>query len=135
MGKTLARGGCLCGGVRYEVEGPLRDVIACHCSQCRKTTGHFMAATSAPRSAVRLTASETLRWYQSSESAERGFCCRCGGNLFWRQLPPNVESISITAGTLDGPVTGLSIREHIFVADKLDYYELEDGVPQRPGWE
>ena len=130
MDGTVTRGGCLCGGVRYEIEGPLRDIVACHCSQCRKTTGHFLPATNAPRSAVRLIASETLCWYRSSDIAERGFCGRCGGNLFWRQLPPNTETISISAGTLDGPVTGLRIREHIYVADKLDYYELDDGVPQ-----
>jgi hypothetical protein len=129
MGAELTRGGCLCGGVRYEIEGPLRDVVACHCSQCRKTSGHFMAATNAPQSAVRLTADETLRWYRSSDIAERGFCSRCGGNLFWRRLPPHVETISIAAGTLDGPVTGLRIREHIWVGDKLDYYVLEEGIP------
>jgi hypothetical protein len=128
---TITTGGCLCGGVRYEVGGPLRDIVACHCSQCRKTTGHFMAATAAPTAALRLTASETLRWYRSSDVAERGFCSRCGGNLFWRRLPPHDRSTSIAAGTLDGPITGLSIREHIYVADKLDYYTLDDGVPQR----
>ena len=130
MGADVVRGGCLCGGVRYEIEGPLRDIVACHCSQCRKTSGHFMAATNAPRSAVRLMSSETLRWYRSSDIAERGFCGRCGGNLFWRRLPPHVETISIAAGTLDGPVTGLRIREHIWVADKLVYDELDDGAPQ-----
>jgi hypothetical protein len=132
MAARVTRGGCLCGGVRYEIDGPLRDIVACHCSQCRKTSGHFMAATSAPRAALRLTASETLRWYRSSDTAERGFCARCGGNLFWRRLPPHVETISIAAGTLDGPVTGLKIIEHIYVADKLDYYALDDGAPQRP---
>ncbi len=127
----ITTGGCLCGGVRYEVTGRLRDIVACHCSQCRKTSGHFMAATAAPTSALRLTASATLRWYRSSDSAERGFCSRCGGNLFWRQLPPRDQSTSIAAGTLDGPVTGLTIAEHIHVADKLDYYTLEDGIAQR----
>jgi hypothetical protein len=131
MSQQVTRGGCLCGGVRYEIEGALRDIVACHCSQCRKTSGHFMAATAASRSALKLTASETLRWYRSSDVAERGFCAECGGNLFWRQLDPRVQTISIAAGTLDGPVTGLKITEHIYVADKLDYYELEADVPQR----
>ena len=132
MEAGITRGGCLCGGVRYEVAGPLRDVVACHCSQCRRTSGHFMAATAAPRASVRLTASATLRWHASSDTAERGFCSNCGGNLFWRQRSPAVDSISIAAGTLDGPVTGLVIREHIYVADKLDYYAIDDGVPQHP---
>src|SRR5208282_6413584 len=58
-----AKGSCLCGGVRYEVRGPLRDVIACHCSQCRRTTGHYMAATAAKRAHFTVTRDDGLRWY------------------------------------------------------------------------
>ena len=119
--------------MRYEVQGPLRDVIACHCSQCRKTSGHFVAATQAAADDLKLLASATLRWYQSSASAERGFCSRCGGNLFWRQSGPGNRSISIMAGTLDAP-TGLKFLRHIFVADKSDYYEICDAAPQSPHW-
>jgi len=127
--QELHSGSCLCGGVRYQIQGALRDVVACHCSQCRKTSGHFVAMTSAPLDAISFLAANSLVWYRSSESAERGFCNRCGGNLFWRQL--DGETVSIAAGTLDTP-TGLKIREHIFVADKSDYYELEDAAPKKP---
>ena len=128
-GGTIARGGCLCGGVRYEAEGPLRDVIACHCSQCRKTSGHFVAATQVPSENLRLVESATLRWYRSSQSAERGFCERCGGNLFWRESVPGSKFTSIMAGTLDTP-TGLRIMQHIYTADKSDYYDIDDKAPQ-----
>ena len=124
-------GGCLCGGVRYVVDGTLRDVIACHCSQCRRTSGHFVAATEAPKASLRLERADTLRWYRSSPTAERGFCSTCGGNLFWRA--DGEESISIMAGTLDTP-TGLKLAEHIFVADKSEYYTLNDGLPMQQGW-
>src|ERR1700680_4749825 len=92
-------GGCLCEGVRYRISGALRGVIACHCSQCRRTSGHYAAMTSAPSANIELTAADTLLWYKSSDTAERGFCGRCGGNLFWRQF--GRDDISITAGTLD----------------------------------
>jgi len=124
-------GGCLCGGVRYAVRGPLRGVIACHCSQCRKTSGHFAAMTSAPSRQIDVTNSEQLRWYPSSATAERGFCGRCGGNVFWKQH--GRDDISITAGTLDTP-THLAIESHIFVADKSDYYTLDDVVPKKQQW-
>jgi hypothetical protein len=130
---VTARGGCLCGGVRYETLGPLRNVIACHCSQCRKTSGHFVAATQVPSKELRLTESATLRWYRSSAGAERGFCVRCGGNLFWRETAPGSLDTSIMAGTLDPP-TGLRIVEHIYTADKSDYYEIDDGLPQSAQW-
>lgn len=122
-------GGCLCGGVRYELEGPVRAVVACHCSQCRRTSGHFVAATRAPSKNLHLIASGTLTWFRSSEGAERGFCRRCGANLFWR--PVDGTTTSIMAGTLDVP-THLKIQRHIFVADKSDYYSIEDSVPQYP---
>ena len=130
MVAPVARGGCLCGGVRYEVRGALRDVVACHCSQCRRTSGHFVAATQVPSAQLQLTESATLRWYRSSASAERGFCTRCGGNLFWRETAPESTTTSIMAGTLEVP-TGLRLSQHIFTGDKSDYYEITDGVPQR----
>lgn len=130
---ALQTGRCLCGGVRYEVRGKLRPIIACHCSQCRRTSGHFVAATGAPTSAITLTSAATLVWYASSAHARRGFCSRCGGNLFWRPIDATRDWTSIMAGTLDPP-TQLGIERHIFVADKSDYYSIDDGAPQMAAW-
>jgi hypothetical protein len=113
--------------VRYEVRGPLRSVVACHCTQCRKTSGHFVCATRCREDDLVVVESRGLAWFQSSPQARRGFCRVCGGNLFWQ--PEEGGTVSIMAGTLDGP-TGLVISRHIFVADKGDYYEIEDGKPQ-----
>ena len=117
------RGSCLCGGCAYEISGPLRNVIACHCTQCRKQTGHFMAATNARLSDFRLVRAESLRWYRASPQAQRGFCMTCGSTLFWQA--DGRSEISITAGTLDG-ATGLTIEGHIYCADKGDYYVIPD---------
>jgi hypothetical protein len=121
-------GGCLCGAVRYEIVGPLRPVVFCHCTQCRRSTGHFMAATAARHRDFRLLAGEELRWYPSSDSAQRAFCGCCGSTLFWQGS--GRDYVSIAAGTLDG-ATGLNSACHVHVADKGDYYSIEDGVPQR----
>ncbi|WP_300534546.1 GFA family protein [uncultured Mameliella sp.] len=120
-------GGCLCKAVTYRVSGALRPVIACHCSQCRKTSGHHVAATSAPRETVSVTGDVT--WYGSSETARRGFCGTCGSNLFWDG--PGTH-LSIFAGTIDGP-TGLHLSGHIFCADKGDYYDIGGGLPRADG--
>ena len=120
-------GGCLCGAIRYEVAGPLRPVVFCHCTQCRRSTGHFLAATAARLRNFRVLADAELRWYDASDSARRGFCGRCGSTLFWQ--PNGRDYISIAAGTLDGD-TGLRGVQHIYVADKGDYYSIDDGVPQ-----
>ena len=129
--EAVHTGGCLCGGVRYRVRGELRGVIACHCSQCRRTSGHYAAMTSAPSANIELTNAERLVWYKSSDTAERGFCNACGGNVFWKLA--GRDAISITAGTLDAP-THLTMVEHIFFADKSDYYTINDDLPKQQQW-
>jgi hypothetical protein len=131
MSATVHRGSCLCGGVVYEVEGPLRDVIGCHCTQCRKQTGHFMAATAARHTDFKVVKQDDLKWYTSSDFAERAFCGTCGSTLFWQRK--GGDYIAIAAGTLDTP-TGIRIEGHIFCADKGDYYEILDGDYQRSQW-
>jgi hypothetical protein len=120
-------GGCLCGEVRYEVSGRLRPIVACHCGQCRRMTGHYLAATAARLRNFRLLADATLRWFEASPRARRGFCATCGSTLFWQ--PHGRDYISIAAGSLDA--TGaLATACHIHVADKGTYYQIEPGVPQ-----
>lgn len=125
-----ASGGCLCGAVRYRVWGPLRDSIACHCSQCRRTSGHYWSATRADTVHLELTEQRGLAWSQSSASARRGFCRTCGSSLFWQ--PVGGSTTSIGSGTLDPP-TGLRTACHIFTDDKGDYVDIAPGVPQWPG--
>lgn len=119
-------GGCLCGAVRYQVEGPLRPVVYCHCEQCRRASGHFVAASACRVQDLRLPADGKLHWYRSSAIAERGFCRQCGSSLFWR--PAHGRYVSIMAGTLDSP-TGLRGACHIYGDFKGDYYALDDGLP------
>ncbi len=123
----MTTGSCLCGAVRYTVSGPLRPVIACHCAQCRKTSGHYVAATSAAREQVVIKGEVT--WFQSSESARRGFCGTCGSSLFWDGPGSH---LSIHAGTLDG-ATGVRVVGHIYCADKGDYYDIPTNLPQADG--
>jgi hypothetical protein len=114
-----ATGGCLCGAVRYEVRGPLRDVVLCHCSRCRRTHGHVAAYAACRAPDLILVAERELRWYEHGDRA-RGFCGRCGASLFWRAA--GRDTVSVAAGTLDPP-TGLTTVAQIFVDDRGDYYE------------
>ncbi len=124
-------GGCLCGSITYRVTGPLREAVACHCAQCRKSSGNFVVATAARNADLDIAPSEDLAWYRSSEEAERGFCRRCGANLFWRRI--GGEHTSIMAGTVEPP-TGVRIARHIFVASKSDFYDITDDAPRHEGW-
>tara|TARA_A100001037_G_C14739163_1_gene452378 strand:- start:120 stop:608 length:489 start_codon:yes stop_codon:yes gene_type:complete len=122
-----ATGACLCGAVRYQVRGPLREIIACHCSQCRRMSGHHVAATATARENLEITGRESLTWFRASPDAQRGFCAKCGSTLFWEADARDYTAIY--AGSLDAG-SGLTLAAHIFVGDKGDYYELTDGLPQ-----
>lgn len=126
----ISTGGCLCGAVRYEVRGPLRDVVNCHCEMCQKQHGGFGPHTKARKANITLTNVDGLAWYQTSDVARRGFCRACGSGLFWE--PFDQDGTGILASTLDGE-TGLKTIGHIFVAEKPDFYEITDGLPQFDG--
>ena len=127
----MRTGSCLCGAVKYEVTGTLRDVIACHCEQCRRQTGNYMSATAALDTDFRITETRGLKWYRSSNKARRGFCSECGSVLFWKG--DGSDYTSITAGSVDG-ATGLKLEGHIFCDNAGDYYEIAGGDYKSSQW-
>jgi len=129
--RARATGGCLCGAVRYEVHGPLRDVLTCRCVECRRWSGHVFAASAVRREHLVFVEDRGLRWIDSLESeshARRGFCAECGSSLFWD--PPARETMAVAAGSLDEP-TGLKLVGHVYVSQAADYDPLPaDGLPR-----
>jgi hypothetical protein len=119
----MIKGSCLCGAVRFNASGIARDPAACHCSQCRKQSGHYWAAVNVPMSGFSVT--EDVRWYDASAAAKRGFCPTCGSSLFWKAH--DEDEIGVAMGALNSP-TGLKLERHIFTADKGDYYDIADHV-------
>lgn len=127
-------GKCLCGAVTIAVEGKLQhSPEACHCSQCRKQSGHFLAAVNVLRSALTIRGVDKVTWYQSSEQVQRGFCSVCGSTLFWQPTMAGYEYTSVAMGLFETP-TGARLAKHTFAGDKGDYYEIADGVPQSEGY-
>ncbi len=125
----MHQGSCLCGVITFKVTGPLTPATACHCTQCRKQSGHVWASTNTAESALTVHGSEHLTWFQSSPDAKRGFCNSCGSALFWNHT--GEDHISVAMGAFDPPVD-IKLAKHIFVADKGSYYEIADGLPQTP---
>ena len=127
--ESTATGSSLCGAVRYTVHTDLRpEVRPCHCTQCRKQSGHFASYVAIPdKTGLRIEGEENITWYRASETAKRGFCKVCGSHLIW--APEGLPGIDVSGGTLDRHPP-LHIDHHIFVADKGDYYEINDPVPQ-----
>jgi hypothetical protein len=126
----MHKGSCLCGAVKFEVEGSLSSVEACHCSMCRKWTGHFLASTEVPRTGLKIHHADSVSWFHSSEKVRRGFCSTCGASLFFDPLDKEKHDwIGISMGAFDKP-TGTELALHIFVAEKGDYYEITDELPK-----
>lgn len=123
----MIKGKCDCGKVSFEVADVRESVTICHCSQCRRTSGHLWASTKARFSTLMFSMDEGLEWYHSSEFAKRGFCRFCGSSLFYKMN--DEEGVGIAAGCLDKP-TNIHIGKHIFVKDKGDYYSIADDAPQ-----
>ncbi|PKA42394.1 GFA family protein [Rhizobium sullae] len=120
-------GGCACGAVRFRSTSKPGPVVGCHCSQCRRQTGLYFASSDVSLDGLTIEGENSVRWYQSSEAAERGFCANCGSALFWQRK--GSPGVSIMAGAFDQP-SGLSFGYHIYCADKGDFYEIKDGAPQ-----
>ncbi len=118
---------CLCGNIKIKVNGKLRHVINCHCSQCMKTHGNYAAYTSCPEANITFVNKRTLKWYKSSNIAKRGFCSTCGASIFYKLLKSS--NISIAAGMFSNP-TKLKTYSNIFTKGKLDYYKLDPRLPK-----
>lgn len=127
---SITDGGCLCGAVRYQVQGPLRNVINCHCSMCQRLHGNFGPHSKARKTNITIIKSDGLAWYKTSDVARRGFCRECGSGLFWE--PFEQDATGIIAGTLDKP-SELKTIGHIFVGEKPDFYQITDDLPQFDG--
>lgn len=118
-------GGCMCGGVRYKITGPIKQIVACHCRECRRMTGHFLPSFDVWNEHFEMVESRDLGWYRSAPKSRRGFCKTCGCSIFFRM--DGGEKMSIAAGSLDDGCDGdLQIAAHIFTAEKGDYYDLDD---------
>ena len=125
----MIHGSCLCGAVQLDIGERLEhSPEACHCSQCRKPTGNFWTGINVRRTALQVRGAESVRWYQSSEKVQRGFCSICGSTLFWNPTIEGYEWTAVAMGCIDTPLS-LKISRHTFVGDKGGYYEITDEAP------
>ncbi len=129
--RPRATGRCECGGVRYRLSGHLRPVVHCHCTPCRRITGHHMAATATLRDDLHLESDATLSWYDRTEETRYGFCNRCGATMFW-MATDKPSTISVAAGTIDQP-TGLTAVLAIYTGEASDFHVLDADIESHPG--
>jgi hypothetical protein len=126
----IHKGSCLCGQLRYEINGELTNVLNCHCSMCRKAHG----AAFRSRAVVRigdfrwLSGEHLLTHYESSPGEHRTFCRVCGSNMITK-FDKNKDVYGLALGTLDTD-PGVKPACHVFVGSKAPWHDITDQLPQ-----
>ena len=127
--ETRHEGSCLCGQVRYRVEGSVSNMSNCHCTDCRKHSGAaFVTFVEAPKQALScVSGQDALSTHEAASGTKRQFCRTCGASLFC--FVDSDDLVEINAATLDTP---LSLRPgyHIYVRSKVSWFDIQDGTPQ-----
>lgn len=126
----MLKGHCLCGGVRFEIEGRLGPVIYCHCSMCRHANGSSFATNASVRTEeFRIVSGrELIREYESSAGNVRAFCSNCGTPVYGTVAEiPSIRRVRL--GTLDSS-GGARSAAHIWTGSKSDWFEITDRLEQ-----
>ena len=130
----MLTGKCVCEAVRFEIDAALGPAIACHCSQCRRSTGAaFNPNASVPTDKYRILAGQELvREFSAKPGAYRAFCSRCGSPLYGRSdAYPQIRRVRL--GSLDD-TGGAKPIAHIFTGSKADWYDIRDNAEQFEEW-
>ena len=126
-------GGCLCGGVHFEVDAPLVSASYCHCTRCQRRTGAAASANAvvAPGSFRIVEGEDKLRAWKPDDGAEKWFCGDCGSALFSRD-PRYPDRTAVRLGTFDGdPGVRPTVRQYVAYAAPWEPIP-DDGLPRFP---
>jgi hypothetical protein len=127
----MAEGGCLCGAVRYRVDGPPLRAGYCHCRMCQRAAG-------APVTAWGIWPADRFAWsrgepgtFASSAKGQRSFCQGCGSSLAFVD-PGDRTVVEVTLASLDDPAA-FPPEEHIWTTSRVRWLEIGDKLPRHTG--
>ena len=128
-------GGCLCGSVRFEIKGPIRNIVYCHCSQCRKAQGSAFATNGVVSTDDFniVSGADSLTGYESTPGQTKYFCKTCGLPIL-SKTESKPEQVRVRLGTIDSDIVERPMA-HIFATSKANWEEIADGLPQYEGYE
>ena len=131
----MYQGGCLCDGVRFEISAGIRDIVFCHCSQCRKVQGSAFATNGVVgREAFTiLRGEELLTAYESSPGKVKYFCRQCGSPIMSKNVS-KPDQVRIRLGTIDSDIEERPMA-HIFVESKANWEAICGDLPQYESYE
>jgi hypothetical protein len=125
-------GACPCGAIRFSIDGPVRDVIVCHCEACQEATGGPWAASAVHRADLVVEDPAAIAWERAAVSehgASRGRCRSCGTVVLWDA--PGRETVSFAAAALTGG-PALEVVAHIWVSPEAGDLLRGTGLPVAP---
>lgn len=131
----MYEGGCLCGKVRFEIMGPIRNIVYCHCSQCRKAQGSAFATNGIVKASefVILSGADELTGYESTPGQTKFFCKHCGSPIM-SKTESRPEQVRVRLGTIESDILERP-SAHIFVTSKANWEEIAGDLPQYEGYE
>jgi hypothetical protein len=129
----MTRGSCLCGGVKYQINGRLSGALNCHCSMCRKAAGTAFRSRATVKAAdfELVQGEELITFYESSPGTRRGFCRVCGSPIL-SKFEAHPKYYGLPLGALDDD-PGIRPKLHVHVASKAPWFTITDDPPQLPG--
>ena len=123
----MREGGCLCGAVRYRVDGEPRSSGICHCETCRRTaSAPTLPFVVFPADRFTITKGRPAEFH-SSPHVTRSFCGQCGSPLTYRR-DNEPDTIDVMTCSLDSP-DELPPTHHVWVSDKLSWDRIADDLP------
>ncbi len=128
---SMIKGSCLCGAVNILTPSVNRHVAACHCNMCRKWGGAALLGVEC-NDGISFEGEDNIQVYQSSQWAERGFCKKCGSNLFYRLKENNHYYIPV--GIFDND-EGFVFDLEVFIEEKPNYYSFANETKKMTGEE
>ena len=125
---STLKGSCLCGAIAYEISGAIGDIVHCHCQTCRKAhASAFSSVAAVDDSDFKIHDRQTLRSFTSSPGKQRFFCEQCGTQIYAKR--DDTAHVILRLGSLDTPIASKE-KEHIWLAQKADWYTLNSRLPE-----
>lgn len=126
----MYEGGCQCGRVRFEIHGPIRNIIYCHCSQCRKAQGSAFATNGivSVNDFRLISGQDYLKGYEATADQTKYFCHHCGSPIMSERKSIPAE-VRVRLGTIDSDITERP-QAHIFTTSKANWETIEGDLPQ-----
>lgn len=126
----MYQGGCLCGKVRFTIRGGIRNIIYCHCSECRKAQGSAFATNGVVAAEnFEIVAGETeLTGYEATPGQTKYFCKHCGSPILSKQTA-KPDQVRVRLGTIESDISERP-QAHIFVASKANWEDIRGELPQ-----